>query len=507
MASSLWELLNKYKVVIPIMQRDYAQGRTTGKVPTIRENLLNSICSTIQTEGETLQLDFIYGYTKASRPEEDKNRDAFYPLDGQQRLTTLFLLHWYIAAKEGHLNQVEDILANFSYETRHSSKVFCAELVKYIPISFEESIQASIVNQPWFFAAWRNDPTIQSMLTMLDAIQQKVDEYQLTNVWQRLIANDAAIVFHLLPMDELGLPDDLYIKMNSRGKELTDFEYYKVRLSEAIVDSYSDEFNHKIDKDWYDLIWDMYKYDDDADIAHLVDSAFLRLLRYLTDLIIEKFDLGDMNGLDELGIFDRVYSAESNVKLLFNVFDKLVELRKDEPEFFPTIFYIDEEDFSVDKTRLFFQNPSVNLLKKCADSYDPKQRNNPFSLGEQLLLYACIIHIINKTEDFNYRIRKIRNLISNSEDTVRKENLRSLLLSIEEIVLNNNIDADAEFSSTQMFEEGAKAEFLDRYPAMKETLFKLEDHQLLQGCAAIFKLSPDLDMHTNRFFSFINFLT
>lgn len=38
-----------------------------------------------------INLDFIYG---------NLDGDTFLPLDGQQRLTTLFLLHWYAYEKE-----------------------------------------------------------------------------------------------------------------------------------------------------------------------------------------------------------------------------------------------------------------------------------------------------------------------------------------------------------------------------------------------------------------------
>lgn len=74
-----------------------------------------------------LELDFIYGYTKTIENTDGSTYEAFYPLDGQQRLTTLFLLHWYIAAKEGHLQNAGEVLSlsRFTYEIRHSSRVFC----------------------------------------------------------------------------------------------------------------------------------------------------------------------------------------------------------------------------------------------------------------------------------------------------------------------------------------------------------------------------------------------
>jgi uncharacterized protein with ParB-like and HNH nuclease domain len=77
---SFWNLLSLHKVEIPIIQRDYAQGRESKQ--TVRERFLNALHKALN--GKAIELDFIYG---------DLHADAFQPLDGQQRLTTLFLLH------------------------------------------------------------------------------------------------------------------------------------------------------------------------------------------------------------------------------------------------------------------------------------------------------------------------------------------------------------------------------------------------------------------------------
>lgn len=60
----LHKLLSDAQVVIPIMQRDYAQGRKTGKVPLVRQRFLDAIFKSLQKDGEPLELDFIYGYEK-----------------------------------------------------------------------------------------------------------------------------------------------------------------------------------------------------------------------------------------------------------------------------------------------------------------------------------------------------------------------------------------------------------------------------------------------------------
>ena len=88
------------KIVIPIIQRDYAQGRDEkekdGPVFRVRNRFLDALKNAITSTPITL--DFVYGDIDAE--------GTLTPLDGQQRLTTLFLLHWYVAKKE-HIPEAE----------------------------------------------------------------------------------------------------------------------------------------------------------------------------------------------------------------------------------------------------------------------------------------------------------------------------------------------------------------------------------------------------------------
>ena len=448
---------------------------------------------------DPLELDFVYGYTKDSISNSEEGPKSFIPLDGQQRLTTLFLLHWYIAVKESHLDEAKIFLSNFTYETRHSSRVFCNKLVEFVPEILNIPIKDTIINQPWFFNAWINDPTINSMLTMLNAIQEKVIQCDLQNVWPLLTSEQPKIVFYLLPMDKLGLPDDLYIKMNSRGKELTEFEYFKSQFSEILPKRLFEEFNNKVDQSWSDLFWNLYKEETDVDIANKVDNGFIRYFQYITDIMVHKnnIDIESLNG--DFDIYKAVYADDRNIKFLFNSLDSFYSTFSTNPSLFDNLFYIEEVDFNVNKSRLFFQNAKISLLKNCADNYDVTQRSNPFSIGEQLLLYACIEHLINKTDYFNPRIRIVRNLISNSEDTVRKENMPFLLKTISEIIINNYIDEDSKFNKKQIEEELFKQSFIENNRELKDTIYKIEDHSLLQGCLAIFNFDTNLANYSKAF--------
>ena len=118
-------------IEIPMIQRDYAQGRQQELV--VREEFLTALQvaleSPIGDPSLPCNLDFIYGSA------EGVQRRRFMPLDGQQRLTTLFLLHWYLAWKDRqwddfkHSFCLDDTVNNvclsrFYYSVRPSSTDF-----------------------------------------------------------------------------------------------------------------------------------------------------------------------------------------------------------------------------------------------------------------------------------------------------------------------------------------------------------------------------------------------
>ena len=202
------------KVVIPIVQRDYAQGRLSPNVNRIRTRFLQVLFEAL-TEDKKTTLDFIYGDV------DDSGR--LVPLDGQQRLTTLFLLHYYIARHEGIDEAKQVFLRNFTYETRVSSREFCEHLLLFTPDFSRPNIANQVRDEAWYLLEWENDPTVQAMLVMLDAIHEKFASAN--GVWEKLTGN--AITFYFLPLNQMGITDELYIKMNSRGKLLTRFEQRK----------------------------------------------------------------------------------------------------------------------------------------------------------------------------------------------------------------------------------------------------------------------------------------
>jgi hypothetical protein len=271
-AISVGGFFEKYNVCIPILQRDYAQGRE-GK-EYIREVFLKDIKDAI-TNKQPLTMDFIYGYQERKK-EQDEEYNVFYPLDGQQRLTTIWLVYWYLALSSKKLESEKAYLCRFTYQTRKSSREFCEALcanhIDYDPK--KDHIVDRIKDQKWFFAAWKNDPTINAMLRMLggtngrDGIEPVFSSLAFQQrTWERkldLFKNN--ISFFVLDIGSDNLPresaDRLYVKMNARGKALTDFENFKADLVGIIDKIPSDSSPESVkgipknlDNSWNDIFW------------------------------------------------------------------------------------------------------------------------------------------------------------------------------------------------------------------------------------------------------------
>lgn len=487
------EIVQLQKIAIPLIQRDYAQGRMDGDVNRVRSRFLSALYDAITIKPITL--DFVYG-------DIDVN-GVMTPLDGQQRLTTLFLLHWYAAKKENVAKEECEFLVKFSYETRYSARYFCAELVKFCP-SFSEKISAEIINQAWFPLDWKKDPTISSMLVMIDAINDKFKDIE--DIWSKL--KNGAITFYFLPIKDMGLTDELYIKMNSRGKPLTLFEHFKAELEreiraldEKIGNKNADRIVAKIDKSWTDLLW-RYRNSGSGDAAddNIIDDEFLRYFKFICDIICYrsgKSPQGYSNDVFELlhlyfSCNDEVNSPK-NIATLEAFFDCWCNIDGfSNPTKFLESFMGNEHT----KGKIIVNKGKIDIFEDCIHNYSDKSgRIRQFPLNRIVLLYAITVYLQHQQyvlyDDFVRRIRIVNNLVQNSEDEVSdrldRNRIPAILQAVDSIILKGEIDdsLDNNFNVNQIQEEKEKIAFLIDNPSKSDILFALEDHPMLKGQISI----------------------
>ena len=338
--TSFWDLLTQYKIEIPKIQRDYAQGRTDEKTERIVDTFLNDIKKALCSE-KTINLDFVYGRVQES---------ILIPIDGQQRLTTLFLLHWYFAVKENKLTEeIQNVLLKFTYETRLTSRDFCKSLVEYGVKDAEDeerfsmdkikSLKNEILNSTWYFLSWKYDPTIVSMVAVLDKIHHMYKEINI-DAFEKLIGDDSPITFSFLPMADFKLTDELYIKMNARGKQLTDFENFKTLFSEY----FDIDTKAKLDNAWLDIFWEIEKTKAETEEktkeinmdTNKVDTSYYRFLQNITSLFYAEHNAGQKEYVENYPLFTEyktVYDKNEYIQQVIYILDALTEYKDNEKLF------------------------------------------------------------------------------------------------------------------------------------------------------------------------------
>lgn len=233
-------LLKEKKIVIPIIQRDYAQGRKNEKARLVRERLIDDWIRALNNNenSDENRVDFNYIYGNATQ-------NIFYPVDGQQRLTSLYLLYWYLA----FANDSQEVIKKwkFEYQTRNSALEFFSFLKDteksidlYLLLSNEnpEEKENRIKNKSWFKEKWENDPTITACIQFLITLTNKLKAYkrEFKQFWDRLMDEKSAVYFTYLTEDseehaEINAAKK-YTRMNARGKKLTEFENLKAIIDE-----------------------------------------------------------------------------------------------------------------------------------------------------------------------------------------------------------------------------------------------------------------------------------
>ena len=222
------------KVVIPDLQRDYCWG---GK-GTLVKDFVNNIKKHFREEGtkHRLMMGLLYGYYEENRPN-------LQLCDGQQRLTTLFLLMGYINRACGdnsfrrflisdyELNE-DDREPNLLYDIRDSSLYFLSDLVCNFFIQeggelVDGSLSKYIKKQDWWFKKYDADSTILSMLAALDEIQcllQDEDQSMLKNLGCYVCS---MLQFVFFDMGDRKNGEETFVIINTTGEPLTATENLK----------------------------------------------------------------------------------------------------------------------------------------------------------------------------------------------------------------------------------------------------------------------------------------
>lgn len=398
--------------------------------------------------GESVDLNFIYG-----KAENGK----FIPIDGQQRLTTLFLLYLYAFRADDTKTQ---FLKRFTYETRISSESFFRMLVENRGEVLDPGMRPSeqIKDAAWFAPGWDQDPTVRSALVMLDAIKDYFSDIE--DLGKCLLDKEHdPVKFQFLNIEDLGMEDSLYIKLNARGKPLTEFENFKACLIgrlKAFDSDFSKEFEQLFDGKWTDLFWSeaCEKSEDDGFDPERVDRMFYAFF----------------------GIFLMNHGMiENDIK-----WQNSVDYTRFSEELFYSVFYT--LNFLSQKSEVYYKEQRVILDALENTTY-----------RDRVLFHAVTVYLYRAqgtAEESSMKswMRIVKNLAFNSQiDNAGR--YRAAIKSIDELSawwmnLNSYFEGNpvvSFFDREQIEEEKIKAQIISSDSQFAEEIYKAEENPYFSG--------------------------
>lgn len=409
------------QIIIPKIQRPYAQGRQDGICTYVRNTLLNELFANFKTD-EIFDFNFIYGIVRPSNDEY-----VMELLDGQQRMTTLFLLYWYIAncelTEENEEDKtIRDALGRFVYETRSTSTVFCHKLASY-RVDLSGQTPSKVIRQAkWYFKSFDRDSTITAMLTMLDAIHERYIN-QDDNTLHTKMSN---IQFYVKSLGFFNLSEELYIKMNARGLQLSSFENFKADLTNYISEvdyppfkklvplyrkdseetvEFHFNFSVKLDSKWIDMFWRKGFENFDASYMSFFSRFFACKYIVSTKEIVTDRDMRQDLILREI-YTDAEKRTETNEYLGFKEFESILT---NHPEYVLTLnkmldtFY--QYDFK-DSKKVIYEMMVPAWEKLSLEGDDFYSNINSKMTHIKLITFGAVIEFIEAFESFDTEVFK-----------------------------------------------------------------------------------------------------
>lgn len=476
---------------IPIIQRDYAQGRSDERSQKIRKNFLASLIAAVENYPQkNIELDFVYG---------KKNKNKVYLLDGQQRITTLYLLHWYLAQRLQKPSLLKDVA--LSYRVRQYADEFTQKLSdESTQIDFSSIIPSqAICNCTWFFDAWKHDPTVKGMLNTLDTIHELLKDKEINEERYWLPLEEGAVTFYWLDLEEHQLTDELYLKMNARGKQLSNFENFKASLAKHITDNgwekntpEEDSFSFKMDTIYTDLFWEYRRKMNVIDYEVINFFAGMAMIGYA----LKENSEAQQKRIQELFNNPLSVRVEDFEKSDFECLTSYLD-------FYSAVEKISIETelwkyYNADNKRGLFEEFIKDENKGTEKKYDGAtypQRVLFYALSE---LFMEAKDKNNISEDF---IRVVRNIVENATiDSAQTfvgaiKLMSELLEGVQDIYWYLSKTAiQSNFASYQVTQEKQKAERIVANPEWKDVIWEAEDHPMFKGDIGFLLLETENDL-------------
>lgn len=225
-------------------------------------------------------IGFIYAYN------DSEFKDKYFLIDGQQRLTTMYLL---IFAIYNLLDKKDDFVKYYfyqntlklDYKVRDSSHDFLIDFITNVSKNFD---MEKLENQYWYFSKYDSDATISSIKENYKIIVNYFTDIDNLQDFKEYIENYIEFWFFDTNISKQG--EELYLSMNSRGEAMQSNENLKALLLKDL-DLDSRGASGKEWEEWQHFFWLNRGSSENA------DKGFNEFIRWI--IIIEVFSIESTN--------------------------------------------------------------------------------------------------------------------------------------------------------------------------------------------------------------------
>ena len=371
---SLSELFstNNRKIIIPDFQRDYCWGdevHGANKGTDIVSSFMDTLFEEFEESQKTENKDVLLG--KIDVYENPQNH--IYLTDGQQRLTTLYLLIGMLYKQIG-INELKKCLISehqnvqepyLHYSIRESTIFFLRDLVIEFFIA-EQNKDSTVLDSffvkekeklsidpnktSWFFNEYTFDPSIVSIINALRIIEDKLKNINDKSEFSTFVLKHIKILYYDVVNRKHG--EERFVIINTTGKTLEETE----NLKPILVGGISKEFS----KQWEDR--ETYFWKNRGSDEKTADAGVKEFMQWCFS-IIEKKDAVDL--IKDGKIISKDRKQEEcllNVNKLFIALKKLLKIIDDE-QIQKQLKFVTEKDIkNIVDVRKFTKDEKDNIL-------------------------------------------------------------------------------------------------------------------------------------------------
>jgi hypothetical protein len=209
-------------------------------------------------------IGFIYAYSDNDLPGQ------FFLIDGQQRLTTIYLVLLAVASQH---NELKDrfrpryclcsgapdesktvVPTSLDYRLREHTARFLHQWVHHLLETGHRPPQ--VKDQSWYLQRLDDDKTVRNLLanheTILDQLKVELGDGELLKFYEYL---EDLVQFWYFDTNESAQGEELYIYLNARGESIADNENTKAELLATLENAADKDEWGRLWEEWQDYFW------------------------------------------------------------------------------------------------------------------------------------------------------------------------------------------------------------------------------------------------------------